>query len=340
MIRAHEDPVGHLPPSTVSRLTTILDSIVADEHFLRSRGNYTDSSNQQNSGAPNVQAAHGSPTGKEVSGSQAAQVANSVLVDGVRNAGEKATMTPYSLLKIPGGRIQNQNGGFSLLFSKVQALEKVLDKIRSDPVKIAIYEILSAVKALRNSKEEVSEAYNAASISAKDAELNPVLDPPRIPTSDAGTQSLCWWEMSVPVRHVAKDRKPAIETPETAAGPPTMTQGKAQKSRTRKMKARPAGILIDVGSEADFPAVAKKIKGRMDQNTVGNNITGIRRTINGGLLIEVRGDQAAVNTVKDEACRAAGGDATIRLLHQRTKVEIRDIDAWLEKSDVADSIQG
>ncbi|KAL4112862.1 hypothetical protein QTP88_016582 [Uroleucon formosanum] len=132
------------------------------------------------------------------------------------NAGEKATVTPYSLLKILGGRIQNQNVGLSLLFSKAQALEA-------------------------GSKEEVSKAYNAASISAKDAELNPVLDPPRIPTSDAGTQSPCWWEMSVPVRHVTKDRelavvtwtevvgrKTKIKTPETAAGPLTMTEGKAQ----------------------------------------------------------------------------------------------------------------
>ncbi|KAL4122565.1 hypothetical protein QTP88_014871 [Uroleucon formosanum] len=179
-----------------------------------------------------------------------------------------------------------------------QALEAVLDKIWSDPAKIAIHEILSVVKALRGSKEEVSKAYNAASISAKDAELNPVLDPPRIPTSDAGTQTPCWWEMSAPVRHVAKDRGSSHNhlDRKMAAGPPTMMQRKAQTARTRKMKTRPVGILIDVGSETDFLTVAKQIKGGMDQKTMGNKITGNRRTKNGGLLIEVRGDQAAVNT--------------------------------------------
>jgi len=106
----------------------------------------------------------------------------------------------------------------------------------------------------------------------------------------------------------------------------------------RKIKPRPAGIFIDGGSDADFPALAKKIKTGMDKKTVGDNITGIRKTRNGGLLIEVRGDQATVDIVKEEASRAAGGDAAIRVVQQRTMVEIRDIDAWSDRGDVKDSI--
>lgn len=87
------------------------------------------------------------------------------------------------------------NGVLSLLFSKAQGLETELDKIRSDPAKIAIHEILSVVRTLRDSKEEMSKAYKAAAIRTKEIEMNPVLDPPRNPTSDAETQSPCWWDM-------------------------------------------------------------------------------------------------------------------------------------------------
>jgi len=96
--------------------------------------------------------------------------------------------------------------------------------------------------------------------------------------------------------------------------------------------------LIDAGDDSNFPALAKKIKFGMDKNTVGNKIIGIRKTKNGGILIEVRGDQAAVGIVQEEVARAAGGDATIRFLQQHTLVEIRDIDVWSDQSDVKDSI--
>lgn len=96
--------------------------------------------------------------------------------------------------------------------------------------------------------------------------------------------------------------------------------------------------MIDAGSDADFSALAQKIKTGIDKNTVGNNIVGITKTRNGSLLIKVRGDQSALDTVKDEESRAAGGEAAISLLQQRTLIEIRDIDAWSGQSDVRDSI--
>jgi len=112
-------------------------------------------------------------------------------VPGTQLAGDEAAGTPYSVLKSLGGRIQYHNGYLSKLFVKVQALEAVLDKIRSDPAKIAIHEVLSAVKGLRGSKEELSRAYNAAAASAKSAVTDSVNTPSCIMTSDAMTQSPC-----------------------------------------------------------------------------------------------------------------------------------------------------
>lgn len=65
---------------------------------------------------------------------------------------------------------------------------------------------------------------------------------------------------------------------------------------------------------------------------------GIRNSINGGLLIEVRGDQTTVEKVKEEVSRAASGDAAIKLLKQRTMVEIRDIDQWTDEEEVIEAM--
>jgi len=144
-----------------------------------------------------------------------------------------------------------------------------------------------------------------------------------------------WTEV---VKRKAHQKKTEGQRSETAVQQPVATVRKTELTSTRRIKARPAGILIDAGDDANFPALAKKIKSGMDKNTMGNNIIGIRKTKNGGILIEVRGDQAAVGIVQEEVARAASGDATIRLLQQRTLVEIRDIDVWSDQSDVKDSI--
>jgi len=113
-------------------------------------------------------------------------------VPGTQPAGDEVAETPYSVLKALGGRIQHHNGYLSKLFVRVQALEAALDKIRSDPAKIAIHEVLSAVKGLRGSKEELTRAYNAAAASAKSAVTDSVNTPSCTTTSDATTQTPCW----------------------------------------------------------------------------------------------------------------------------------------------------
>jgi len=64
----------------------------------------------------------------------------------------------------------------------------------------------------------------------------------------------------------------------------------------------------------------------------------MRKTKNGGLLLEVRGDQAVVDTVRSEISRAVGDEVNIRQFQQRTLVEIRDIDLWSDRVDVTESI--
>jgi len=76
----------------------------------------------------------------------------------------------------------------------------------------------------------------------------------------------------------------------------------------------------------------------MDGKTIGNGITSMKKAKNGGILIEVRSDEAAVEAIRSEVAKSAGQDVSVRLLGQKTMLEIRDIDAWTGKEDIAECI--
>lgn len=96
--------------------------------------------------------------------------------------------------------------------------------------------------------------------------------------------------------------------------------------------------MVNIDNQADFPALAKRVKEAVNGDTIGDAITGMRKTRGGALLLEIRGDHTVADTVKLEVARAAGGDADVRVLQQKCLVEVRDIDAWSDRSDISDSI--
>lgn len=142
------------------------------------------------------------------------------------------------------------------------------------------------------SKEETSKAYNVAAFRTKEVELNPVLDPPRNPTSDAETQSPCWWDI-VSQGNIGGDstedglnswsevtrRKPLAKnqgpnagtsnkrlTGQQTADPTKVSRGEPVKSmdKPKRTRMRPTAIMVDVTSNGDLPALARRIKSGMD----------------------------------------------------------------------------
>jgi len=91
---------------------------------------------------------------------------------------------------------------------------------------------------------------------------------------------------------------------------------------------------VDVDPD-DFPALARKIRGGVDREVIGDSIIGMRQAKAGGLLIEVRGDQARFDAVRAEISRSAGSEVEVRALQQRAMVEISDLDQWLTAEEVA-----
>ncbi|CAI6373743.1 unnamed protein product [Macrosiphum euphorbiae] len=63
-----------------------------------------------------------------------------------------------------------------------------------------------------------------------------------------------------------------------------------------RVRTRPSAILVTVGAE-EFPELSKKIRGGVNHDVIGNSVVGMRQAKSGGLIIEVRGDQARFEAV-------------------------------------------
>jgi len=57
------------------------------------------------------------------------------------------------------------------------------------------------------------------------------------------------------------------------------------------------------------------------------------------LLIEVCGDHKKVETVRAEIARLAGSEVAVRSLQRRRLVEIRDLDEWMVKEEVSETVR-
>ncbi|XP_025200587.1 uncharacterized protein LOC112598376 [Melanaphis sacchari] len=130
---------------------------------------------------------------------------------------------------------------------------------------------------------------------------------------------------------------------EPASAWTTVVKGKPKKPKAttpvpQRTRARPTAIMVNIENQNDFPALAKRVKNGVNGDTVGDAITGMRKTKGGALLLEIRGDQTVVDSVKAEITKAAGDAACVSLLQQKTLVEIRDIDPWSDKDEISDSI--
>lgn len=68
----------------------------------------------------------------------------------------------------PRERLQVQDGGLKLLFTKSADLEVVYKKLLNDPSKVITADLLVVVKILKESQKEVTKAFNTVIICIKE----------------------------------------------------------------------------------------------------------------------------------------------------------------------------
>lgn len=198
------------------------------------------------------------------------------------------------------------------------------------------------VVGLNSTKEEVAKTFNAAATGVKNSEAQNKATT-EVATSDAETQSPCWWDTTPQgnVKGVSTDGDPKSWTEVVKKGTNKKPPAKEEKTnKTEKpaatrsrARARPSAILVNVGTD-QFPELAKRIRGSVNQAITGDSVVGICQAENGGLLIEVRGDQEHIEAVRAKVARSAGSDVQVKTLQQRALVEIQDLDQWTSSDEV------
>jgi len=250
-------------------------------------------------------------------------------------------------------------------------LNTILEAVRetknvAKPVQIALADAIAVFKQVTgirkqrlNAAERLKNLENhAAAASVKNVDIDPVNNLSCIATSDATTQSSCWWD-SMPQDNIGGDRmdggsklltevvrkKPAkkvnpigkkAETDGTTEVPFELTRegiSAKQATKQQRIRSRPLAILVNVSTE-EFPELAKKIRDGVNAEIIGNSVVKTRQSKSGGLLIEVRGDQTQVEAVRAEVARSAGSEVEVRALQQRALVEIGDLDQWTSTDEI------
>lgn len=263
-------------------------------------------------------------------------------------------------VKALGKQLMEQDNVFRSVITKAGLLECVIEKTRSEQIKNTVHYLLSALKVFRDSRDQVTRSFNAVTDivrmeeAAKSAKIV-VAAPAAIKKKNVGTQSPCWWDAPPPPgqgaeqcptnqpgpnwTEVVKRKKKISQKPTMPEDLPgdlpgdvaTIVQG---RTLNRKVRSRPPALLVEVKAD-ELPALARKIRGGVDREIIGDSIIGMRQAKSGGLLIEVRGDQGRLDAVRSEISRSAGPEVEVRAIQQKIKVEVRDLDQWSTSDEVA-----
>lgn len=102
---------------------------------------------------------------------------------------------------------------------------------------------------------------------------------------------------------------------------------KPQPREARKVRPKADALLIKATDENSYADILRKVKGDTALKDLGTQVTRIRRTRDGGMLFELKGDPL----VKSEAYKVImqktlGSDATVSALTQEIVVEVINLD--------------
>ncbi|XP_046481057.1 uncharacterized protein [Neodiprion pinetum] len=200
-------------------------------------------------------------------------------------------------------------------------------------------EELAAAKAPRVAGDKATQTDVAT---AKRKEISPSAGAaekrPRPEEKKEGSKEA--WSEVVRRGRPKRPAKPATTAPQTSQLPqpsqkaPAVAQPKGQPRGENKRKpVRPDAVLVKVAGGSNYADVLKKIKGGVHPEKTGANITAVKRTRGGDVLLELKGGSGA--RALSEAVRGVlGGEAKVSTLEPSMVVEVRDLDEVTTEGEV------
>lgn len=114
---------------------------------------------------------------------------------------------------------------------------------------------------------------------------------------------------------------------------------KKRKKKPQPKRVKPDAIVIATENKATYADILRKVKADPKLSELGKNVTRIRRTNNGGLLLQLRGSNSHTEDFSGAIGELLGESASVRTLKERKTLVIKDIDEITEKEDVSEALQ-
>lgn len=114
---------------------------------------------------------------------------------------------------------------------------------------------------------------------------------------------------------------------------------KPQPRDARKVRPKSDALLIEAKDSDSYADLLRRVKADPDLKDLGQQVARIRRTKNGEMLFELKGDTSVKSgTYKEMIERSLGGDATVRALTQEIVVEVSNLDEITTEEELREAL--
>uniref|UniRef100_A0A1B0BQR5 Uncharacterized protein n=1 Tax=Glossina palpalis gambiensis TaxID=67801 RepID=A0A1B0BQR5_9MUSC len=119
----------------------------------------------------------------------------------------------------------------------------------------------------------------------------------------------------------------------------TVVQTKNRKVKPIKLVNRPDAIVIKQTGTMLYSDMLKKVKNDGELQKVGENVTRIRKTLKGEMLLEFKQSAKDENSAYSKLVqKALGQEAIVKLMTTQTKIEFKDLDEITSADDLIAAI--
>ena len=101
---------------------------------------------------------------------------------------------------------------------------------------------------------------------------------------------------------------------------------------------KPEAVVVKVPAESSNADILRQIKTQVDAGNCGAEISAIRRTRGGEILIEIKKGSEGVESLRSAVASALGDGATVRTMGQSHTLQIRDLDEVTVEEEIVGAI--
>ncbi|XP_049315861.1 uncharacterized protein LOC125779263 [Bactrocera dorsalis] len=149
-------------------------------------------------------------------------------------------------------------------------------------------------------------------------------------------------KMEVPLSKEAKFDNP-VGSKETVMGKQDgwiTVKHKQPRKTPHKPPPRPDAIVIEKTGDMSYSEILRTVRNNDTLQKLGENVTKIRKTAKGQILLELKEAQMkSTGVFKTEISKLLGENAQIKALTHEVLVEIRDLDEITTKEDITEAIR-